>query len=156
MTITVSQVVNGSLDTAVNGTSMNALTNGSYALGSAINNVPSAGTTVSYDMADLVLVLSSGVTTGANAANLTVWILPAVDGTNYPTPPGGSAGAGPSALSYVFQFVPSTASSSVFVCPNIPIPPYNFKVMIQNNLGVTFPATNTSTCQIQRKTLANW
>lgn len=154
-TTTLSQLVLGSLDTAVASTSLNALASGSYALGAAINNVPSSGTTVAYDMADLLIKLSSAVTAGSGSVGITVWILPSVDGTNYPTPPGASAAAAPAGLSYVFPMVASVSTSNI-ACMNIPIPPYNFKVQIQNNLGVTFPATNTSTCQLQRKTMAQW
>lgn len=151
-----SQSVLGSLDTAVAGTSMNALGgSGSFALGAAINNVPNEGSVVSYDLGDLIIVLSSAVTTGATAPSIVVAILPAVDGTNYPTPPGGSGAAAPPYLTYTFQMVASV-STSVIVCPNIPLPPYLFKTMIQNNLGVALPATNTSTCQLQRKTMASW
>lgn len=134
---------------------MNALANAAYALGTAINNTPTDGTTIGFDMADLTLTLSSAVTTGASNVYLLVFILPSVDGTNYPTPPGGTAGAAPLHHSYAFDLVASTSTSTI-VCPNIPIPPYNYRVMIQNNLGVAFPATNTSTCQMQRKTIANW
>lgn len=155
MTVTFSQLVNGSLDTAIAGASLNALANGSYALGAAINNVPTAGTTVSYDMGDLTITLSSAVTAGSGNPNLVVWILPAVDGTNYPSPPGASAAAAPLGLSFTFPMVASVSTTTI-VCPNIPLPPYNFKVQIQNNLGVAFPATTTSTCQLQRKTVASW
>lgn len=150
-----SQSLNGSLDTAIADTSLNALASGSYALGAAINNTPTDGSTISYDLADLTITLSSAVTNASGTPNIAVWILPAVDGTNYPTPPGSSAGAAPPYLSYTFQQLASTATTTI-VCPNIPIPPYNFKVMVQNNLGVALPSTNTSTCQLQRKTLANW
>lgn len=155
MTTTFSQLVNGSLDTAVAGTSMNALADGAYALGSAINNIPAAGTTISYDMGDLAIGLSSAVTAGSGSPYIAVWILPAVDGTNYPSPPGGSAGNAPAGLSYTFPMVASV-STQYIVCPNIPIPPYNFKVMILNKLGVAFPSTNTSTCQMSRKTVGSW
>lgn len=154
-TVTSSQLLNGSLDTAIAGTSLNGLASTSFALGAAINNTPTSGAVISYDIADLTITLSSAVTTGSTAPNLVVWILPAVDGTNYPSPPGGTAAAAPASLSYTFQMVPSVATTTI-VCSNIPIPPYNFKVQIQNGLGVSFPATNTSTCQIQRKTLASW
>jgi hypothetical protein len=150
-----SQSLNGSLDTAVAGASMNALANGAYALGAAVNNTPTDGSVISYDMADLTITLSSAVTAGSGTPGITVWILPAVDGTNYPSPPGGTAGAAPLYLSSSFTVVASVSTTTI-VCPNIPIPPYNFKVMIQNNLGVAFPATSTSTCQLQRKTIANW
>ena len=154
-TTQLSQLLNGSLDTAVAGSSLNALASGSYALGAAINNTPTSGTTVSYDVADLTITLSSAVTAGAGTPNIVVWILPAVDGTNYPNPPGSTAAAASMAHSFTFQQVASVSHSTI-VCPNIPIPPYNFKVQIQNNLGVSFPATNTSTCQLQRRSLAWW
>lgn len=155
MTTHFSQSLNGSLDAAIAGASLNALASGSYALGAAINNTPTDGTTISYDLGDLTITLSSAVTTGSGNPTIVVWILPEIDATNYPTPPGATAGAAPLYLSYTFPLVPSVSTSTI-VCPNIPIPPYNFKVQIQNNAGVTFPATNTSTCQMQRKTLANW
>jgi hypothetical protein len=156
MTTHASQSLNGSLDTAIAGSSLNGLGgSGSYALGPAINNTPTDGTTVSYDLGDLTITLSSAVTTGSGAPYITVWVLPAVDGSNYPNPPGSTAGAAPIGLSYSFPQVAS-ASTSTIVCPNLPIPPYNFKIQIQNNLGVALPSTNTSTCQLQRKTVANW
>lgn len=152
-----SQSTNGlALDTAIAGTALNGLTNTSYALGAAINNTPTDGTTISYDLADFTMTLSSAVTTGSGSPSVSIYLLPLVDATSYPTPPGGSAGAAP--LNYLvgtYQGVPSTSTSTISVL-NIPIPPYSFKIMIQNNLGVTFPATNTSTCQVQRKTVANW
>lgn len=136
---------------------MNALGgSGSFALGAAINNTPTDGTTIGYDLGDLTITLSSAVTTGSGAPTLTVYILPAVDGTNYPTPPGGSAAAAPASyIGGTYIAVPSVSTSSFSVL-NMQIPPYNFKVMIQNNLGVALPATNTSTCQMQRKTIASW
>jgi hypothetical protein len=149
-----SQSLNGSLDTAVAGSSMNALASGSYAIGSAINNTPTDGTTISYDLGDLTITLSSAVTAGSGAPYLAVYFLPAVDGTNYASP---NAASAPPAnlLKGTFQAVAST-SVTTLVIENLPLPPYNFKVLIQNVLGVAFPSTNTSTCQLQRKTVANW
>ena len=150
-----SQSLNGSLDTAIAGTALNALAIGSYALGAAINNTPVDGTTISYDLADLTITLSSAITVGGGAPLLSVWILPAVDATNYPTPPGASAAAAPTnLLAGTYQGVASSVTQTIIVT-NLPIPPYSFMVMIQNYIG-TFPSTNTSTCQLQRKTLANW
>jgi hypothetical protein len=151
-----SQSLNGSLDTAIAGTSLNGLTTTSYALGAAINNTPTDGTTISYDLADLTITLSSSITTGSGTPYLSVYILPEVDATNYPSPPGASANPAPANyLAGTYQGVASTSTTTISVL-NLPIPPYNFKVMIQNVLGQTFPATNTSTCQLQRKTVANW
>ena len=152
MTTHFSQSLNGSLDTAVADATLNGLTTGSLALGSAINNTPADGTTISYDLGDLTITLSSAVTAGSGAPNLVVYIIPAVDGTNYPSAT--AATVSPS-LGYTFQF-PASQAQTTLVCMNIPIPPYNFKVALVNNLGATLPATNTSTCQMQRKTVANW
>lgn len=154
VTTTFSQLRN-SLDTAVAGTSMNALANAGFALGAAIDNRETSGSVIAYDMGDLTITLSSGVTAGAGSPYITVWILPAIDGTNYPTPPGASAAAAPLGLSYSFPMVASVTTSTI-ICPNIPLPPNLFKVQIQNNLGVAFPSTNTSTCQLQRKTMVSW
>jgi hypothetical protein len=156
MTTRFSQSVLGTLDTAIAGASLNGLASGAYALGAAINNTPTAGSVVSYDMADLTITLSGAVTTGASSVYLTVWILPAVDGTNYPNPPGASAGAAPlSLVAGTYQGVAGVSTLSMQVM-NLPIPPCSFMVMIQNNLGVALPATTTSTCQLSRKTVANW
>jgi hypothetical protein len=152
----LSQSVNGSLDT-ITSSSLASLANAGYALSNAaINNVPTDGTTISYDLADLIIT-TTGSCTPTAGAYLTVWILPAVDGTNYPNPPGTStAGVAPPALSMSFpQAVTGSAiTNPTWVCPNIQIPPYNFYVQVQNNLGGAFPATVAA--KLQRKTVANW
>lgn len=151
-TVTSSQIVN-TIEIAIANASLNALASTGYALGTAIDNRPTTGTVVAYDLADITITLSSAVVAVA-PAYLTIWVLPAVDGTNYPSPPGGSAGAAPISMSYNYQFV--AASTTTLICQNIPIPPYLYKVMIQNNLGVAFPATNLSNCLQVRKTIAGW
>ncbi|WP_428485933.1 hypothetical protein [Rhodopila sp.] len=155
MTTHFSQSLNSGLDSPFG--SLLGLANGGYQLStSAIANTPTDGTTISYDMADLVIALSGGgITTGSGAPSVTVWILPAIDGSNYPNPPGATAQAAPVGLSYTFQQVPGVATTLI-ACPNIPIPPYNFKVMIQNNLGVALPSSGSAVCALQRKTVANW
>lgn len=155
MTSYISQKLAASLDTAIAGTSLNGLTTTSYALGDAIDNRPTDGSVISYDLADLTILLSSAVTTGAGAPYVQVFILPAVDGTNYPSPPGASAAAAPLYFGKSFPMIASVSTVSI-ICPDIPIPPYLIKVMIQNVLGVTFPATNTSTALLQRKASAFW
>lgn len=155
MTTKFSQDVNASLDTAIAGTSLNNLADGAYALGAAIDNRPTAGSVFSYDLGDLTITLSSAVTAGSGSPYITVWVLPAVDGTNYPSPPGGSAGAAPAGLSQIFPMVASVSTQTI-ICPDLRLFPYLCKIMILNRLGVAFPATNTSTCQLQRKTTASW
>lgn len=132
-------------DTAVAGTSLNALATAGYAMGAAIDNSADLLTD-----ADLLIVLSSAVTAGATNPNVSVWVLPAIDGTNYPTPPGGTAGAAPNNLWVGSIIVPASSSVSALTLRGILIPPCLFKVQIQTNLGVTLPATNTSTCQLYR------
>jgi hypothetical protein len=132
-------------DTAVAGASMNALANGAFALGAAIDN-----TSGLYLYADLQLVLSSAVAVPAGLPTIAIWLLPAIDGTNYPNPPGGTAVLGPTNLVVgTISAVPSV-SSSVFSFRGVPLSPSLFKIMIQNNLGVAFPSTNTSVCSLYR------
>lgn len=129
-------------DTAVAGTAMNALANAAYALGSAIDNT--AGL---YLYGDLVLVLSSNVTPPAGSIpTVNVSLLPSPDGTNYPNSGTGTTG---NMLVGVISSVPSVATS-VLVLRGIVLPPALFKVQIQNNLGVAFPSTTTSTCKLYR------
>lgn len=132
-------------DTAVADTSLNALANTSYALGAAIDNSSNL-----YTDADLLIVLSSAVTTGAGQPAITAYLLAAIDGATYPTPPGGSAGAAPSSYVVGSILLPASTSVTSFYLRGILIPPCLFKIMIQNNLGVSLPATNTSTCQLFR------
>jgi hypothetical protein len=58
-TTSFSQGIAGALDTAIASGSISTLTDGSYAIGSAIDNRPAAGTTVSYDLADLRIPINS-------------------------------------------------------------------------------------------------
>jgi len=132
-------------DTALTGTSMNALSNGGYSLGPAIDN-----TSGLFLLGDLVIKLASAVTAGATLPSVQVWLLPAPDGTNYPTPPGASAAAAPGNLTVgVISVVPSV-STSVMVLRGIVLPPSLFKILVQNQLGVAFPSSTTSTCQLFR------
>lgn len=155
MTNIISQLLNSSLDTAIPSASMD-VANGDYALGAApIDNRATSGTIPAYDLGDLTITLSAATGSANSAPYITVWILPAVDGTNYPDPPGNSAGPAPTALAYAFQQTPSAAHTTI-ICPDLPLPPYQFYVQIQNNLGVDFPTGGGNTCQLQRKTLASW
>lgn len=132
-------------DTAVAGTSMNALANGAYAIGAAIDN-----TSGLFMLGDLVIVLSGAVSVPAGSPTIGIWILPSPDGTNYPTPPGGTAALGPANLyAGTIAMVPSV-SSSVMIARGLVLPPSLFKVMIWNNLGIAFPSSTTSTCKLYR------
>jgi hypothetical protein len=154
MAINLSHILAGSLDTAIASASLNALANAAYAIGAAINNTPTSGATVSYDLGDLTIQLSSAVTTGTGQPYLNVYELPAVDGTNYASP--NAASAPPPSLLVGTFWAPASTSIQTIVVPDLRLLPYNIKFLIQNNLGVAFPATNTSTCQLQRRTVQFW
>lgn len=134
-------------DTAVAGASMNALADAGFALGAAIDNTPATGT---FLYGDLEIILSSAVTTGSGAPYIGVFVLPAMDGTSYPNPPGGSAGATPA--SYQVGSIVANPSTGFTVghLRGIVLPPYLFKIEIVNHLGVALPATSTSTCKLYR------
>jgi hypothetical protein len=132
-------------DTAIAGADLNGLTNGSYKLGAEIDN-----STDGYTIADLLIGLSSSITSGSGNPAVSIWIMPAIDGTNYPTPPGGSGGA---TFTNLFQgsiLIPASTTTQYLPYTGLFIPPCKFKIMIRNDTGVSFPATNTSTCTLSR------
>lgn len=129
-------------DTAIASTSLNALANGAYALGAAIDN-----TSGLYLYGDLVIVLSSAITPSSGSIpTVPVSLLPSPDGTNYPTSGSGTTG---NLLVGVISAVASVATS-VLVLRGIVLPPALFKIQIQNNMSVAFPATSTSTGKLYR------
>ena len=133
-------------DTAVAGASLNSLGgSGSYALGAAIDN-----TTGLFTDADLLITLSSNVTTSSGNPNIAVWILPSLDGTNYPETGGGaSAGVAPINLLAGTILLPAATGVQHMVLRGIILPPSLFKVQIQNNLGVALPSSGNS-CSLYR------
>lgn len=133
-------------DTAVAGASMNALANGAYALGAAIDN-----TSALYTDADLWLALSGTITTGSGTPVINVWLLPSLDGTNYPTTGGTTtAGATQVNLGVGSIVIPATTNVQFMALRGIPVPPALFKIQIQNAAGVAFPSTNTCVCSLYR------
>lgn len=135
-------------DTAVAGSLMNALATGAYTQpGTAINN-----TVGLYLYGDLSITLSSAVSVPSGGLpTISVWLLPSLDGgTTYPLPPGNAAAAPPANLLVgTMAMVPGVSTSSM-VLRGIVLPPSFFKILIQNNLGVAFPSTSTSTCSLYR------
>ncbi len=134
-------------DIAVAGASMNALASGSYALGAAIDNTAAS---FGYLYGDLELVLSSAVTASAGSPYIAIYLLPTMDGSNYPNPPGATAGATPASYFVGTILANASAAFTVGQLRGIVLPPQNFKIEIQNVLGVSLPATSTSTCKLYR------
>lgn len=135
-------------DTAITGTVMNATASAAYKIGDAIDNRP---VTLGSLYGDLELILSSAVTAGTGTPHVAVYLLPSMDaGTTYPTPPGGTAGLTPS--NYMVGTIMANASAGFTAghLRGIVLPPFHFKILIQNNLGVAFPSTNTSVLRLYR------
>lgn len=138
-----------SADTAVAGSSMNALANGSWALGSAIDN-----STLRYPFGDIELVLSSAVSAGSGSPVVEVYLLPSADGgTTYPTPPGGSAGTTPAGYWVGNIIANASANFTSGLLQRVDLTPGFFRIEIRNQLGVAFPSTNTSTLKLYRYSL---
>jgi hypothetical protein len=125
-------------DTAVAGATMNALTNTSFAYGSEIDN--SSGL---YLYGDLVLSLAASLTAVA-PAYLLVYLIPNID-TNY------VASSGNPGSSYVIGTGSYTAGTLQFMqVRGLILTPNKFKIVIQNNLGATFSASNSHVCSLYR------
>ena len=123
-------------------TSLNGLTNGSWATSGAtlISNTVAGKLYV-----DIELVMASGVTAGSGSPHVAVYIIPAPDGTNAATPPGTSAAAAPA--SYLAGIIQANASASFSrgTLRGVVMPPGTFVCLIQNNLGVAFAASASNT-----------
>lgn len=147
MAVTAKWLTYNTADTAVASASLNALASGSYALGAAIDNTVTSN---GFLYGDLELVLSSAITSGTGSPYVGVYLLPTMDGTNYPTPPGGTAGATGFQYFVGSMATPASTSTQVLHLRGILLPPQSFKIMIQNVLGAALPSTNTSTCKLYR------
>jgi hypothetical protein len=125
-------------DAAVAGATLNALANAAYAYGAEIDN--SVGL---YLYGDLTVALSSAVTS-VSPAFLNVYILPNID-THY------TATTGNPGSSYISGvWLGAGGSIQYFQVRGMVLPPSKMTIVIQNNLGVAFPATTTSVCSLYR------
>jgi len=115
-------------------TELNALTNNTAsAASSAIANQ------TNLDLrADIWLHLASLTPTGAPYIN--VYILEAIDGSTYPSATGSVLRNQPQQLLCSFNLDTSTAAQDVVV-RDVPLPPASFKVVLDNQSGVTLGAT---------------
>lgn len=150
-TTTFSQAVNGSLDTAISQATFGTLTTSSAVTGaSAIDNRPTSGSVVSFDLADVTITLSAGTTLTAGGS-ITAYVLEAVDGTNYPTVSGASIPTMLPNRTYACQAI----STTTIVIKDVPIGPYLLKLLILNQSGASL-TTDANGVRMQRKTLQNW
>jgi hypothetical protein len=91
------------------------------------------------------------VTAGAGAPFLGFYILYAPDGTNYPTPPGASAGATGIPQTAQVGAVASASFTSGHTQPFM-ILPFKFKILLFQSLGVSLPGSGTFTVNLYRFT----
>ena len=119
-------------------TELNSLASGSLAItGTAISNDAAAELELYGDFR-LYLTQASARLAGAN---VTMWILPEVDGT-YPY---GSASLEPQAELIVGSFSFDAAVTARYaVLRDIPLPPSDFHVVVQNNTGQALNAASNT------------
>lgn len=120
---------------------IDSLTNGTY---SGISTTEIDNSTGLYLFCDFWLELGATSITPTAGAFCGLYIIPTVDGTNYPTAaPAGTTSPGEGYFSGVFPLLAAAGGSQKSACLNVPIPPLKFKVIMQNNAGVTLSTSNT-------------
>ncbi len=132
--------------TLIAGTSLNGLTNGSWATGAEVNNG-----TDRNELMDVAVRLDSAITPSGNAARIDVYLIP-------DTSPGGTAAYATSnadvsadtPAQYKVGEIPGMAIASGFrygLLAGVIIPPGKFKIQIENNMGASFPSNNNNACE---------
>lgn len=108
-------------------TELNSLANAAYsAVSAVIDNEADL-----YQFMALELVLASLTPTGTPSCS--VYLLPAVDDTNYPD--GGGATAPPLGTLIAVFDLSTSATAKRRTAVNIAIPPYKFKLLVLNSAG---------------------
>lgn len=130
-------------------TGLDSLASNSRAISSAIDN----GT--GRDLyGDLELVVTYGVAPAAGAKVAEIYLLPTVDGTNYPE---GSTSVTPQRALLVATFEsrsPSTSVAERLVINGITLPPRNYKLLLVNTSGQAY-ASSGNTLKIKPYKLDN-
>lgn len=105
-------------------------------------------TTNLYAFADLELVLGSAAFTGADSG-VEVYIVPTIDGTNYPDWTGNSTSDAPEQVHYYTTFLPLKAATAAkrVASPTqseIQLPPGKFKFGLRSRANVTLAASGNT------------
>lgn len=133
----------GSADTLITGAALNALADGSGVIGSEIDN-----TTDRKTLMDIWVKVDTDITSVGTDARIDIYIIPALDGTNYPDPPGSTA-ADITDSYYVGQISSVKRAGTVTnftsgALRGVVIPPWKFKVAAFNELGAALPSNNNT------------
>lgn len=128
-------------------TELNSLADASLAITSAALSNDAAAELELY--ADFRLYLATQGSARDSGANVTMWILPEVDGT-YPY---GSASLEPQPELIVGSFSFDAATTARYaVLRDIPLPPSDFHVVVKNNTGQALAAT-ANTIRMERHSI---
>lgn len=144
---TVSWSTPGSADTLVASASLNAIADAAGVIGAEIDN--SSDKKLYMDV-ELAFDTATGSGTDAYVG---IYLIPAPDGTNYPTPPGTGGTASHVSPTYWKGTILAVDQGGTArqltrgVLTKIDIPPTKFRIVVVNQLNAAFPANNNSTCK---------
>lgn len=121
-------------------TDLNAQANGANVLSAALSN--DAATTERFLYATFELYLAEQGSARSAGAYVALWLLPEIDGTNFAY---GEAGLNPQSGLWLCNFTFDAAVTARYALQHqIPIPPHNLKLLLQNNTGQAFAATGNT------------
>ena len=101
--------------------------------------------TTKYTHADMYMTLGSAAYTGAGS-RIEVYLVPCVDGTNYPTWTAGGSTDRPENTAHYIGNLLTTASEAgqAMVLRNVELPPGKYKFAIRNRTGIALPASGNA------------
>lgn len=125
-------------------TGLDALGSGNTALSAEIPNE-----TDLYLMLNLSLSLASVNYSGASGLYVSVWVVTALDGTNFEDGTAGTPGIVPARAPDAIFPLRAVNAAQVVNAVNIPLPPLDFKLLLQNSVSAAF-AANTNLLYYRR------
>lgn len=132
------------LNTSTEGTALASLAAGSRAISNDTGDYDNSS--LKNRFLDMELLVDAGtVTAGAEVAE--VYILPKMDGSNYPD---GSTSLTPPAPNLAAKFfAPATTGQQRMVVPRIPIGPFDLRFLLVNTGANAFSSATTHTLKVE-------
>lgn len=126
-------------------TELNSLGNGSLSsASSAITPGTTTNLTTRHLRGDLVVKIASSSSAFVSGSVLVVYFIPAVDGTNYPKI-GASLAKSNYCVASIALYGNTLSSEVLYECvTDVPIPNCPFKVVLENQSGVSLPASGNT------------